>query len=107
MEQEQTKDTTTSTKVAPEPRLFLIEHECGSMFIVNTKRFLEMPDKRVKARLHVEYDLRCPSCQTEIGQDLAKEFYNFLSKYKELTTQFGKKFFTLREIKHQDLDSLS
>lgn len=91
-----------------EPRWFLIKHKCGSAIVINTEYFFNASEIQKKAGLKfdVGYDIRCPSCQIPINQDLMDKFKIFLSSYKNLTDKFFDEDFVLRETRRQDLDSL-
>jgi len=89
-----------------EPRWFIIRHECGSFFTVNTERFAKAHSEKSKTDDDIELELRCSSCQKKIEEDTVKAFLIFLEKYIYVIAQFREQGFDLREIRDQDQDSL-
>ena len=78
-------------------RWFLLGHECGSTFTVNTSEFIE--------RINDNRELRCPNCFEKIGPNLLKTLEQFFGLYELLIDKLTKNNFTIREVFEDEVDS--
>ena len=78
-------------------RWFILGHECGSTFTVNTSEFIE--------RINDNLDLRCPNCFEKIGPNLLKTLEQFFGLYELLIDKLTKNNFTIREVFEDEVDS--
>ena len=78
-------------------RWFLLGHECGSTFTVNTSEFIE--------RINDNLDLRCPNCFEKIGPNLLKTLEQFFGLYELLIDKLTKNNFTIREVFEDEVES--
>jgi hypothetical protein len=78
-------------------RWFLLGHECGSTFTVNTSEFI----KKVGDNL----ELRCPNCFEKTGPNLLKTLEQFFGLYELLIDKLNKNNFTIREVLDQEIES--
>jgi len=80
-----------------ETRWFILGHECGSTFTVNTSEFIE--------RINDNLELRCPNCFEKIGPNLLKTLEQFFGLYEMVINKLTKNNFTIREVFEQEIDS--
>ena len=78
-------------------RWFILGHECGSTFTVNTSEFIE--------RINDNRELRCPNCFEKIGPNLLKTLEQFFGLYELLIDKLTKNNFTIREVFEDEVDS--
>ena len=78
-------------------RWFILGHECGSTFTVNTSEFIE--------RINDNLDLRCPNCFEKIGPNLLKTLEQFFGLYELLIDKLTKNNFTIREVFEDEVES--
>jgi DNA-directed RNA polymerase subunit RPC12/RpoP len=78
-------------------RWFILGHECGSTFTVNTSEFIE--------RINDNLDLRCPNCFEKIGPNLLKTLEQFFGLYELLIDKLANNNFTIREVFEDEVDS--
>ena len=78
-------------------RWFILGHECGSTFTVNTSEFIE--------RINDNLELRCPNCFEKIGPNLLKTLEQFFGMYELLIDKLSKNNFTIREVFEDEVDS--
>jgi DNA-directed RNA polymerase subunit RPC12/RpoP len=78
-------------------RWFILGHECGSTFTVNTSEFIE--------KINDNLDLRCPNCFEKIGPNLLKTLEQFFGLYELLIDKLTKNNFTIREVFEDEVDS--
>ena len=78
-------------------RSFILGHECGSTFTVNTSEFIE--------RINDNLDLRCPNCFEKIGPNPLKTLEQFFGLYELLIDKLTKNNFTIREVFEDEVDS--
>jgi hypothetical protein len=78
-------------------RWFILSHECGSTFTVNTSEFIE--------KINDNLELRCPNCFESIGPNLLKTLEQFFGLYELLIDKLTKNNFTIREVFEDEVDS--
>ena len=78
-------------------RWFLLGHECGSTFTVNTSEFIK--------KINDNLELRCPNCFEKIGPNLSKTLEQFFGLYELLIDKLTKNNFTIREVFEDEVDS--
>lgn len=78
-------------------RWFLLGHECGSTFTINTSEFIKKIDDNL--------ELRCPNCFEKIGSNLLKMLEQFFGLYELLIDKLNKHNFTIREVLDQEIES--
>ena len=78
-------------------RWFLLGHECGSTFTVNTSEFIE--------KISDNHELACPNCFEKIGLNLLKTLEQFFGLYELLIDKLTKNNFTIREVFEDEADS--
>lgn len=78
-------------------RWFILGHECGSTFTVNTSEYIEKIDSNL--------ELRCPNCFEKIGPNLLKTLEQFFGLYELLIHKLTKNNFTIREVFEDEVDS--
>ena len=78
-------------------RWFILGHECGSTFTVNTSEFIE--------RINDNLELRCPNCFEKIGPNLLKTLEQFFGLYELLIDKLANNNFTIREVFEDEVDS--
>ena len=78
-------------------RWFLLGHECGSTFTINTSEFIKKIDDNL--------ELRCPNCFEKIESNLLKTLEQFFELYELLIDKLNKHNFTIREVLDQEIES--
>lgn len=78
-------------------RWFLLGHECGSTFTINTSACIKKIDDNL--------ELRCPNCFEKIGSNLLKMLEQFFGLYELLIDKLNKHNFTIREVLDQEIES--
>jgi len=78
-------------------RWFILSHECGSTFTVNSSEFIE--------KINDNLDLRCPNCFEKVGPDLLKTLEQFFGLYEWLIDKLTKNNFTIREVFEEEVNS--
>ena len=80
------------------PCWFLIKHNCGSIFTIESSRFPRSPEK----------GLKCPNCgEIIMHKQLTKNFRDLLNKYKEFKEGMKEENCSIREISPDKLNDKS